>query len=105
MTIYNPINRSQTRSMNRGDSSVEFALGIGPGGHPDSYDMSKSAASHPLHDGLIKAGYTYQGSYRTPKGTEHMYHHPTLRPRKLKPGGGEFAVSAGAAMDPALKKK
>jgi hypothetical protein len=85
------------------DPKVEFALGTGPGGHPDSYDMSKSASQHPGHAGLIKAGYKYQGSYRTPKGTEHMYHHPTLPPQTLQ-HGAKLSVSAGAAMDPAVKK-
>lgn len=78
-----PMSSGKLRSI--GDVQT-FALGVGPGGHPDSYDMSKSAASHPGHAGLIKAGYKYQGSYRTPRGTEHMYHHATLPPKTLMHG-------------------
>lgn len=119
MTIYNPIKRSQTRSMNRGDSKVEKFNDEPPEGVDPSH-----------HSTLLKHGYkhvstsengahnTYQHSsgatashyggstilHASPRGMRTSTIHRSANDlHKALGGDAKLSVSAGAAMDPAVK--
>lgn len=101
MSIYNPIKRSQTRSMNRGDSKVEFAHDGGEDYHRSMADYHEQKGKG--HEATAKryvkgsAGYAQhqsQADYHALQMGLHL--------KRLK-GGTKLSVSAGAAMDPAVK--
>lgn len=102
------LNRSQTRSMNRGDSSVETFAASGPDYVRNSHSSPVDQDRH--HDTLRKAGYKKvaygsslkPGEFYSERGDQHV-HGYTLH-RTHTSGDAKLSVSAGAAMDPAVKK-
>ena len=128
MTIYNPINRSQTRSMNRGDSSVETfsafkTMGdhareaLAERGYKQSGNPATGATQHLHPDGHSVTVYggsaivTPSNEGRKGSVTRHVsLHgsnglHEALKRIHGDSGDAKLSVSAGAAMDPAVKKK